>query len=292
LDILLDPLAMQETCRLARLSGMSLGFVPTMGALHEGHLSLLRLARAENDVVAASVFVNPTQFGPGEDFERYPRPLEADLALAEAAGVNLAFTPAPETIYPHGYASYVTVEGLSEKWEGEARPGHFRGVSTVVMKLLQIVGPDRIYLGEKDFQQLQVIRRMVRDFLLPTRVIAAPTVRDKDGLALSSRNAYLSPEERKAALILPRTLHYCAQAIEEGERRAWEIQRIGLDYLSTEPRITADYFAVADPATLRELDIIGPEAALLAAIRVGKTRLIDNRVWRDSGSEPPRADLG
>jgi pantoate--beta-alanine ligase len=291
-DIILDPLAMQETCRLARLSGMSVGFVPTMGALHEGHLSLIHAARAENDLVAVSIFVNPTQFGEGEDFEKYPRPLEADLDRCEASGVNLVFNPPPDAMYPSGYSSYVNVHGLTDRWEGEIRPGHFQGVATVVMKLLQIVAPDRIYMGEKDFQQLQVIRRMAKDFHLPTAVIGIPTVRDPDGLALSSRNAYLSPEERKAALILPRMLHYCAGFIEDGERRAWEIQRAALDYLSMERAVQTDYVAVVDPETMRELDIIGPEALLLAAIRVGRTRLIDNRLWRESGGGVIHADLG
>jgi pantoate--beta-alanine ligase len=290
-DVLIDPLAIQETCRLARFSGMSVGFVPTMGALHEGHLSLLQAARAENDVVALSIFVNPTQFGPGEDFEKYPRPLQADLDLAEAAGVTLVFNPSPDHLYPPGYSTYVTVEGLTDKWEGAIRPTHFRGVATVVLKLLQIVGPDRIYFGQKDYQQLQVIRRMVRDFHLPTQVVGLPTIRDEDGLALSSRNAYLSREERKAALILPRTLNYCANLLDDGERRAWEIQRAGLDYLSMEKNLKVDYLAVVDPQSLRELDIVGEETALLAAIRVGNTRLIDNRVWRETDGVP-HADLG
>jgi pantoate--beta-alanine ligase len=291
-DIILDPLAMQETCRLARLSGLSVGFVPTMGALHEGHLSLLRAARAGNDVVATSVFVNPAQFDNPVDLEKYPRPLEADLDQMEAAGVNLAFAPTPEKIYPPGYASYVEVEGLSDQWEGASRPGHFRGVATVVLKLLNIVTPDRLYMGEKDFQQLQVIRRMVKDFHLPVEVIGMPTVRDPDGLALSSRNARLSPEERKAALALPRTLHTCAGIIEDGERRAWEVQRAGLDYLSMEARVTPDYLAVVDPETFRELDIIGPEALIIAAVNVGGTRLIDNRLWREADSGISHADLG
>ena len=292
MDILLDPAAMQETCRLARLSGMSIGFVPTMGALHEGHLSLLRAARAENDLVALSIFVNPTQFVAGEDLERYPRPLDRDLAQAEAAGTNLVFTPSPQAMYPPGHASYVDVEGLSDRWEGEFRPGHFRGVATVVLKLLMVVAPDRMYMGEKDYQQLQVIRRMVKDFHVTTEVVGKPTVRDPDGLALSSRNAYLTPEERQAALALPRTLHYCVSFIEDGERRAWEIQRSGLDYLSMEKQIAVDYLAVVDPTTLRELDIIGREAVLLAAVRVGRTRLIDSRIWRESGEQVVHADLG
>jgi pantoate--beta-alanine ligase len=292
MDILLDPLAMQETCRLARLSGMSVGFVPTMGALHEGHLSLFRAARANNDVVAASLFVNPTQFNSPEDLKTYPRPLEADLDLMEKAGVNLVFNPAPEAVYPPGYASYVEVEGLSALWEGASRPGHFRGVATVVLKLLNIVTPDRLYMGEKDYQQLQVVRRMVKDFHLPVEVIGLPTVRDADGLALSSRNVRLSPGERKAALMLPRTLHYCVGFIADGERRAWEIQRAGLDYLSTEGRVTPDYLAVVDPETFRELDIIGKEALVIAAVKVGDTRLIDNRFWRESDTGVTHADLG
>ncbi len=284
---------MRETCTLARLSGMSVGFVPTMGALHNGHLSLLRAARAENEVVAASIFVNPTQFGPSEDLEKYPRPLEADLNMCEEAGVNLVFTPAREALYPAGYASFVDVEGLTDRWEGEVRNGHFRGVATIVLKLLQIVGPDRLYMGEKDYQQLQVIRRMVRDFHLTTQVVGLPTVRDADGLALSSRNACLSLEERKKSLILPRTLHHCLGFIEDGERRAWEVQRAGLDYLSVEG-VATDYFAVVDPDTLRQLDIIGPRAALLAAIRVGNTRLIDNRIWNEAPQPEglTHADLG
>lgn len=277
---------------MARLSGTSVGFVPTMGALHEGHLSLLRAARAGNEVVAASIFVNPTQFDNEDDLNRYPRPLEQDIDMLEGAGVNLVFTPAAETLYPPGYASYVEVEGLSNKWEGEARPGHFRGVATVVLKLLNLAMPDRLYMGEKDYQQLQLVRRMVKDFHLPVEVVGMPTVRDPDGLALSSRNVRLSPEERKAALVLPRTLHYCANFIEDGERRAWEVQRAGLDHLSMGGRITPDYLAVVDPQTFREVDIIGREALIIAAVSIGNTRLIDNRLWRESDSGVSHADLG
>ena len=232
----------------------STGLVPTMGGFHEGHLSLFRAARAENDTVVASLFVNPAQFAPGEDLDRYPRAEERDAALAEENGVDLLFVPAAEDIYPDGFQTWVDVEELGSILEGEHRPGHFRGVATVCLKLFNLVRPDRAYFGQKDAQQVAVIRRMVRDLAVPVEIRVCPTVRDEDGLALSSRNAYLSPEERAQAVSLPR-------ALEERDRSLLN----GLE---------VDYFEVAD---------LEPRV-LAAAVRVGETRLIDNVILE--GEEP------
>jgi pantoate--beta-alanine ligase len=224
----------------------SVGFVPTMGAFHEGHLSLMRAARAENDVVVVSLFVNPAQFGPGEDLERYPRDEEQDAALAEEAGVDVLFVPPVEEIYPRGFQTWVEVEELGSILEGEHRPGHFRGVATVCIKLFNLVRPDRAYFGQKDAQQAAVLRRIVRDLAVGVEIRVCPTVRDSDGLALSSRNAYLSPEEREAALALPRALEAHAPTLLDG--------------------LDVDYFEAAD---------FEPRV-LAAAVRIGQTRLIDN----------------
>ena len=232
-----------------------IGLVPTMGAFHEGHLSLFRAARAENEIVVVSLFVNPAQFGPGEDFRRYPRDEECDARLAEEEGVDLLFTPAPEELYPPGYETWVEVEELSRLLEGEHRPGHFRGVATVCLKLFNIVGPARAYFGQKDAQQVAVVTRMVRDLGLGLEIRVLPTVRDPDGLALSSRNAYLSPAEREAALALPRAL-----ASKDPERARAELDGLDVEYVEVahfEPRVLA------------------------AAVRVGPTRLIDNVVLEE-----------
>jgi len=232
-----------------------IGLVPTMGAFHEGHLSLFRAARAENEIVVVSLFVNPAQFGPGEDFRRYPRDEECDARLAEEEGVDLLFTPAPEELYPPGYETWVEVEELSRLLEGEHRPGHFRGVATVCLKLFNIVGPARAYFGQKDAQQVAVVTRMVRDLGLGLEIRVLPTVRDPDGLALSSRNAYLSPAERAAALALPRAL-----SSKDPERARAELDGLDVEYVEVahfEPRVLA------------------------AAVRVGPTRLIDNVVLEE-----------
>jgi pantoate--beta-alanine ligase len=248
---------------LAPLRGSAIGLVPTMGALHAGHEALVRKARAECEVVVASIFVNPSQFGPGEDFERYPRDEQRDSSLAESWGVDHLFAPSADEIYPDGFGTWVEVEGLTDELEGAARPGHFRGVATVCLKLFNIVGPDRAYFGQKDAQQAAVLERMVRDLDLGLQIRVVPTVREEDGLALSSRNAYLSPDERDAAATLPRAL---AQGAEAGPERAAQVAEA---VLAEEPRLTPDYVEVAR---------LNGRVYLLAAARVGSTRLIDNVV--------------
>ena len=266
-----------ESFRAARAGAASpLGLVPTMGALHEGHLSLVHQARAECAAVTMSIFVNPTQFGPHEDFSRYPRPIERDLALAEAAGVDLVFNPSVEEMYPPGHSTSVEVGGPTLRWEGERRPGHFRGVATVVTKLFTIVAPQRAYFGAKDFQQSAVIRRLVADLNLPVEVVVCPTVREPDGLALSSRNVYLTAEERPVASALHRALQTGRQLIAGGTRDARTVQRAMQAVLDDTPGVTVDYVAVVDPATLEPLDQIDRPAHGLIAARLGNVRLIDN----------------
>jgi pantoate--beta-alanine ligase len=253
-----------------------LGLVPTMGALHEGHLSLARRARAECAAVAMSIFVNPTQFGPREDLSRYPRPIERDLQLAREAGVDLVFHPAAEEMYPAGYSTYVDVGGPARRWEGEHRPGHFRGVATVVAKLFTAIAPQRAYFGEKDFQQLAVIRRLVTDLHLPVEVVGCPTVREPDGLALSSRNVYLTPDERPLATALHSALQAGRRRVVSGERDAEAVRRTMEQVLLDTPGFRVDYVAVVDAASLEPLERIdGPARGLIAA-RIGSVRLIDN----------------
>ncbi|MCS6963919.1 pantoate--beta-alanine ligase [Thermoflexus sp.] len=252
------------------------GFVPTMGYLHEGHLSLVRRARAENDRVAVSIFVNPTQFGPHEDYNRYPRDLNRDLRLLEPLGVDLVFAPPVEEMYPPGFQTWVIVEEVSRPLEGAARPGHFRGVATVVVKLLNIVQPDRAYFGQKDAQQAVVIRRMVQDLNIPVEIVVCPTVREPDGLAMSSRNTYLNPEERRAATVLFRALQAAKARYEQGERDAERLREVMREVIRAEPLARPDYVSVADPETLQELSWVEDRALLSLAVYIGKTRLIDN----------------
>ncbi len=254
----------------------SLGLVPTMGYLHEGHLSLARRARAENDYVAASIFVNPTQFGPREDLARYPRDLPRDLDLLQREGVDLVFAPSADVMYPPGYHTYVVVEEITERLEGLARPGHFRGVATVVAKLLNIVQPTRAYFGQKDAQQVVVIQQMVRDLDFDLEVVVCSTVREADGLAMSSRNVYLNPDERQAATVLYRALQRARQLYAAGERDAGNLRRAMLDLIASEPLARPDYVSVADPRTLVELDRVEGRALASLAVRIGTTRLIDN----------------
>lgn len=257
----------------------ALGLVPTMGYLHEGHLSLVRQARAECGAAAATIFVNPTQFGPNEDFASYPRDSERDLALLREAGCDLVWMPAVTEIYPPDFSTYVVVEHVTELLEGARRPGHFRGVATVVAKLLNVVQPSRAYFGQKDAQQTVVIRQMVRDLAMPAEIVIAPTVREADGLAMSSRNSYLEPAQRAAAPALYRALSRAAQLHAAGERSAAHLRTIMQAELAGEPLAQVDYVSVADPRTLRELDQIGADGALLSlAVRIGRTRLIDNIV--------------
>jgi pantoate--beta-alanine ligase len=254
----------------------SLGLVPTMGYLHAGHLSLVDRARRENDRVAASLFVNPTQFGPAEDLGRYPRDIERDTRQLEAAGCDLLFAPAVEEMYPPGFETAIDVGSVATPLEGTRRPGHFRGVATVVMKLLGIFQPDRAYFGAKDAQQLAVIRRMVRDLDVPVEMSECPTVREADGLALSSRNVYLAAEDRRAAPALHRALAAGRDLWAAGERDAEALRRKVRSVLAAEPRIRVDYVSVADPATLKELESVDGPALLSLAVTLGKARLIDN----------------
>jgi pantoate--beta-alanine ligase len=254
----------------------SLGLVPTMGALHEGHLSLVRYARAHDDTVVASIFVNPTQFGPGEDYARYPRDPDRDLALLRDLGTDFVFMPPAEEMYSEGFDTYVQVERLTQVLEGAHRSGHFRGVATVVAKLFNIVQPHRAYFGQKDAQQLAVIRRLTRDLDLPVEVVGLPTVREPDGLAMSSRNAYLSPEERKAAVVLYRSLEAAQELWRFGVRDASRIRQRMNEVLAAEPLARIDYVSVADAETLEELETLDRPALVSLAVRIGGTRLIDN----------------
>ena len=262
----------------------ALGLVPTMGYLHEGHLSLVRQAKAECGAAAASIFVNPTQFGPNEDFASYPRDSERDLALLRAAGCDLVWMPPVEEIYPPDFSTFVVVENVTDRLEGARRPGHFRGVATVVAKLLNVVQPSRAYFGQKDAQQTVVIRQMARDLAIPSEIVVAPTVREADGLAMSSRNSYLEPAQRAAAPVLYRALSRAAQLVAAGERDAARLRTIMQAELSGEPLAQVDYVSVAHPQTLAELDHVGPDGALLSlAVRIGRTRLIDNVVVGAAG---------
>jgi len=254
----------------------SLGFVPTMGYLHEGHLSLVRLARAENEMVAVSIFVNPTQFGPTEDLAKYPRDTERDLGLLRKEGVDLVFMPSPEDMYPEGFSTWVDVEKVTDRLEGEFRPGHFRGVATVVAKLFNTVEPTRAYFGQKDAQQAVMIKKMVADLDMNLEVVVAPTVREPDGLAMSSRNVYLNPKERQAALVLWKSLNLARELWSKGERDANNIRHQMVFLIRKEPLADIGYVSIADPDTLEELSRIDRSALVSMAVRIGKTRLIDN----------------
>ena len=274
MDILTTP---EEMRAWRRAHPVGLGLTPTMGYLHEGHLSLVRRSLAENEASVASIFVNPTQFGPNEDFDRYPRDEEGDLRALRELGVNAVYLPSVETMYPEGYQTYVTVEGLSQGLEGGSRPVHFRGVATVVTKLLIAAGPDRAYFGKKDAQQLRVIRRLARDLDLPTEIVGCDTVREEGGLAMSSRNAYLSREQRPAARVLSRALAEAEARFMEGVRSAEVLRVIVSGTVGSEPQAELDYVSVADSETLAEIegDIERP-ALLSLAVRFGPVRLIDN----------------
>ncbi len=276
----MDVLTTISDFRAARAALLgTLGFVPTMGYLHEGHLALVEAAAAQNDHVAVSIFVNPTQFGPHEDFAGYPRDMAHDLALLRGAGVRLVFAPSVAEMYPAGFQTYVTVEGVSQGLEGARRPGHFRGVATVVAKLFNIVGADRAYFGQKDAQQVAVIRQMAADLAFPTNVIVVPTVRAADGLALSSRNSYLTPEQRAAAPVLYRALSAARDLYATGERRGEALRAAMLGVLAGEPLAQVDYVSAADATTLQEISGEADGAVLLSmAVRIGRARLIDNLI--------------
>ncbi len=261
-------------------AGNSVGLVPTMGALHAGHASLIKAARASCTHVAVSIFVNPTQFGPNEDFSRYPRSFEADCALAQSEGADAIFAPAVEELYPAGAATFVEVEGLSDRLDGASRPGHFRGVATVVAKLLIAAEPDRAFFGQKDAAQVAVIRRMVADLRIAAEIVVCPIVRDSDGLALSSRNAYLSPAERSQALALNRAILKVANLATAGERHSASLFKAARGILAAEPAIRVDYIALVDPSTLQPLEAATPGALFALAAWVGPTRLIDNTILK------------
>ncbi|MGH9931897.1 MAG: pantoate--beta-alanine ligase [Pyrinomonadaceae bacterium] len=263
--------------KIRREQDRTIGLVPTMGALHEGHLSLVREARRMCDVVVVSVFVNPTQFGPSEDYEHYPRDLTKDTALLTDYNVDYIFAPAAEEIYPRDFSTYVNVGGLSKLLEGETRPGHFRGVATVVSILLNTVHPDFTFFGQKDAQQAVIIRRMVRDLAFDTEVVVLPTVREDSGLAISSRNLYLSAEEQQSASVIHRALARAKETFKKGERHAGKLADIVKTTIESEPRVRVDYVSVVDAETLERLDKLDERPILIAvAAYVGKTRLIDN----------------
>ena len=265
----------RAACRDARAGRKRLGLVPTMGALHEGHLSLVRAARAQCDAVAVSIFVNPTQFGPTEDLSKYPRQFDRDRGLLEKEGVEILFAPSVEEIYPEGCVTWVVVEGLSEKLDGRSRPGHFRGVTTVVSKLLHILEPEAAFFGQKDAAQLAVIRRMVRDLNFSVEIVACPIVREPDGLAMSSRNAYLTPAERRRALAISKGLSESRQRYVAGQRNAEVLVQAALDVI--QPSVDGiDYVEIRDAETLAPVEHIDRSAVILAAVYVGTTRLIDN----------------
>lgn len=282
MEIITKPKEMQARSQAWREAGRRIAFVPTMGYFHEGHLSLMRYGREVGDRLVVSLFVNPTQFGPTEDLDRYPRDLERDSRLAREVGVDVLYTPEVADMYPEGYQTYVTVENLSRGLCGASRPGHFRGVATVVLKLFNQVQPHLAIFGEKDYQQLVLIKRMVRDLDLPVMVVGRPIVREPDGLALSSRNTYLSQEERQSALCLSRALTAARRLVSARKNRREEILPVVREIIEKEPHTRIDYVALVDPETLEEVDTVAPAARLALAVWVGNTRLIDNALLVES----------
>jgi len=268
--------SLSELRAIRKSSKGTFGLVPTMGALHAGHASLIERARAECRNIATSIFVNPSQFSAGEDFGKYPRPLQKDLDLLESLGVDVVYLPAVDAIYPPGYQTWIDVETVSTPLEGQCRPGHFRGVATIVAKLLNSFLPDRAYFGQKDAQQVVVLKRMVRDLNFPVEIVVCPTVREPDGLALSSRNVYLNSEERRSAAVLFRALSTAKSRYDGGERSAEVLREVVRSVLRSEPLVSEQYVSAADPETLSELERIENGVLLSLAVRIGKTRLIDN----------------
>jgi pantoate--beta-alanine ligase len=273
----------RAACRDARAGRKRLGLVPTMGALHEGHLSLVRAAKG-CDAVAVSIFVNPTQFGPTEDLSKYPRQFDRDCQLLEKEGIEILFAPSVDEIYPQNQATWVVVEGLSEKLDGRSRPGHFRGVTTIVAKLFHIIEPDAAFFGQKDAAQLALIRRMVQDLNFRIEVVACPIVRESDGLAMSSRNAYLNREERGRALVLQRSLQQVQQEFQKGERIAARLIATAKKVFAGEPQVVLDYFEIVDPDTLDPVERISQKTLVAVAAYAGTTRLIDNTVLNPNSS--------
>ena len=279
MEVVKEKARIREIVEEARAAGRTVGLVPTMGYFHGGHLELMRRARAECDLVVISLFVNPTQFGPGEDLEAYPRDFERDRGMAEGVGVDYIFNPEPEEMYPEGFSTHVEVEGVSDILCGAIRPGHFRGVATVVAKLFNIVPANRAYFGQKDAQQLAVIKRMATDLDFSLEVIAVPTVREEDGLAMSSRNTYLTGRDRADALVLSRALRTAAGMIEAGERDASEVSRAMQGVFDALPSVNLEYIAICDNIYLKPLEELHGEVLIAVAARVGKARLIDNMVF-------------
>lgn len=276
MEVICDPKKFVETIRRLKQGGAGIGFVPTMGFLHRGHLSLLEAARRENSCVVLSIFINPLQFGAGEDLATYPVDIDNDLAKARAAGCDLVFIPGPELLYPAGFSTYVEVRGFSEKLCGASRPGHFCGVTTVVNKLFNLVRPAKAYFGQKDAQQALIIKKMATDLNMDLEIVICPTVREEDGLAMSSRNSYLSPAERKAATVLYRSLKKGESSIIEGERDAAAVAAAISDTIEQEPLARIDYVAVVDANDLRYLSSLSGTVLLAVAVVIGRARLIDN----------------
>jgi pantoate--beta-alanine ligase len=269
--------AMRAEVRRLQRAGLRVGCVPTMGALHEGHLSLVKIARQSCDKVVTTIFVNPTQFGPNEDFSRYPRTLEQDLRMLREVGCDYVFVPSKDEVYPPGFSTEIDPPKVAKRWEGECRPGHFRGVTTVVLKLLNMIPADVAVFGQKDYQQAAVIQQMVRDLNVGTEIIVAPTIREPDGLAMSSRNRYLSPAERQRALAVSQSLRAAAAAVQAGETRAATIAAMIGETL--QPQVDAiDYVAIADGVSLEPVETIAANTVILLAVKIGSTRLIDNCV--------------
>lgn len=272
-----DAAEMQKYCLETKKKGLSIGLVPTMGYLHQGHLALVRTARKENDLVVVSIFVNPIQFGVGEDFEEYPRDLSRDAALLESEGVDACFAPTIKSMYPEGYNSFVQVEGeITQKLCGKSRPGHFRGVTTVVSKLFNICMPDRAYFGQKDAQQVTIVEKMVKELNFPLSIIRVPIVREEDGLAMSSRNVYLDNKQRQEALVLSRSLQEARDMIEKGQKNVAVVKQFIIDYINTSPQAQIDYVEIVNGCDLTELDKIEGKVLIALAVKFGSTRLLDN----------------
>jgi pantoate--beta-alanine ligase len=280
MKLLQEAVETRSEARAAKLQGKRVGFVATMGALHDGHISLVRAAKAQSDFVVASIFVNPTQFGPNEDLAKYPRTFEADHKKLETEGVDLLFAPSVGEIYPAGAVTFVTVEGISDRLDGRSRPGHFRGVTTVVAKLFHIVEPDVAFFGQKDAAQVAIIKRMVRDLMFPVEIVVAPIVREPDGLALSSRNAYLSSAERKQATVLSRAVREVEARYRAGERNSEKLIEVASEAFAGEPSVRVDYIEVVDRDTLETVSQASAGSLVAVAAFVGTTRLIDNILLR------------
>ncbi len=281
----------REAMEVVRKDGSSRGLVPTMGALHEGHRKLIQVARRECDWLVVSIFVNPAQFGPAEDFGTYPRDLDSDLAMCRHSGVDLVFQPGRNEVYPATHRTFVEVEAVTSHLCGRFRPGHFRGVATIVLKLLNILEPDRAYFGEKDAQQTVVVRQLVKDLNLPVKIRQVPTVRESDGLAISSRNRHLEPQERKAATALFRTLQEIRTMVRQGARDAGQIRRSGLRLLSRESLVQVEYLELVDPETMQPVSGIQGPVRAAGAVRLGRIRLIDNVLCEDLGACAAEIDL-